>query len=166
MNRLHAISGCAPGELSMFDGKLNTLYAETDPDAHEQRLLRVLTLAELPEPDLDVSPAIDLDKLLEARDLPETQALRTWLRTVDQLDDAEIRESFRKVQEAMARAVHGRVGKVVRFAITTAVGFVPGGNVIGAGLGVLDSFLVEKIIAEPGPYSFLSDTWPSLFAGS
>jgi hypothetical protein len=76
MERLSAISGCAPGELSVVDGKLRSLWAEADPDGQEQRLLRVLQLAELPEPDLTASPAVDVDKLLEARDLPETKALR------------------------------------------------------------------------------------------
>jgi hypothetical protein len=42
-------------------------------------------------------------------------------------------------------------------------GFLPGGGFIGTGLGALDSFLVDKVIAEPGAYSFLGDTWPSLF---
>ncbi|MGH8574286.1 MAG: hypothetical protein ACREX8_17170, partial [Gammaproteobacteria bacterium] len=70
------------------------------------------------------------------------------------------------VQEAVARAVHGKAGKVVRFAITTAAGFLPGGAFIGTGLGALDSFLVDKVVAEPGPYSFLSETWPSLFTGT
>jgi hypothetical protein len=166
MERLSAISGCAPGELSVIDGKLRSLWAETDPDGQEQRLLRVLQLAELPEPDLTASPAVDVDKLLEARDLPETKALRAWLRTADQLDDAAIRESFHKVQEALARAVHSTTGKVARFAITTAAGLLPGGGIVGTGLGALDGFLVDKVISEPGPYSFLSDTWPSLFTGS
>jgi hypothetical protein len=166
MKRLNAISGCAPDELPIFDGKLRALWAETDPDAQDQRLLRVLKLAELPEPDLSASPAIDVDRLLEARRLPETQALREWLRTADRLDDAEIRESFHTVQEAVARAVHGTAGKAIRFAVTTAAGFLPGGALVGTGLGALDSFLVDKVIAEPGPYSFLSDTWPSLFTGS
>lgn len=166
MERLHAVSGCAPGELPVFDGKLRALWAETDPDAQDQRLLRVLQLAELPEPDLTAPNAIDVDKVLEARELAETRAVRAWLRTADRLDDDEIRESFHKVQEALVRAVHGTAGKAVRFAVATAAGFLPGGGFIGTGLGALDSFLVDKVISEPGPYSFLSETWPSLFTGS
>jgi hypothetical protein len=167
MQRLTAISGCAPDELPVLDAKLGALAAETDPAAQEQRLTRVLTLAELPEPDLTTaSPAVDVDKLLEARDLPEARAMRDWLRTVDQLDDAEIQESFHKVQEALARAVHGTAGRAVRFAITTAAGLIPDGGLTGTALGALDSFLVDEVIREPGPYSFLSKTWPSLFTGT
>lgn len=166
MHRLNGISGCAPGELNMFDGKLRSLMAASDPDAQEQRLLRVLSLAELPEPDLDRSPAVDVEKLLDARSLPEARALRSWLRTADQLDDTEIRESFDRVKEALARAVHGTAGKVVRLAITTAAGLIPGGIVVGAGASALDAFLVNEIVAQPGPYSFLSRTWPSLFSGA
>jgi hypothetical protein len=75
-------------------------HAETDPDAQERRLLRVLKLAEL----------------------PEARALRGWLRTADQLDDAEIRGP--------------------------------------------STFLIDHVVDQPGPYSFLSDTWPSLFHGT
>jgi hypothetical protein len=165
MERLSAISGCMPGELPVFDGKLRSFWAEINPDAQEQRLLRIVELAELPEPDFSLSPAVDVDKLLEARNLPEAHALRTWLRTVDALDDAEIRESFHAVQEALARAVHSTGGKVARFAITTAASLLPGGGLISTGLSALDTFLVDEVISRPGPYSFLADTWPSLFTG-
>lgn len=166
MQRLRAISGCLPGEMSVFDGKLRALEAEIDPDAQERRLVRVLDLAELPEPDLESSPAIDVDKLLEARRLPEARALRDWLRTADRLDDDDIRDSFNKVREAMARAMHSNGGKVVRLGVTTAAGLLPGGAIIGAGLSAIDSFLIDRVVGEPGPYSFLSESWPSLFTGS
>lgn len=85
---------------------------------------------------------------------------------VDDLADAEITESFDAVREALGRAVHGTGGKVVRLAVNTAVGLAPGGALIGAGLGALDSFLLDRVIAQPGPYSFLSHTWPSLLEGN
>lgn len=80
--------------------------------------------------------------------------MRDWLRTVDQLDDAEIQESFHKVQEALARAVHGTPGRAVRFAITRAAGVIPDGGLTGTALGALDSFLVDEVIREPGPTPF------------
>jgi hypothetical protein len=166
MERLRGISGCTPDELPVLDGKLRSLQVELDPDAQEERLSRVVELAGLPEPDLTRSPAVDVDDLLKVRDLPETKALRAWLRTADSLSDDEIRESFHKVQEALSRAVHGTGGKVVRFAATTAAGIIPDGGITGHAVGALDTFLVEKVIAEPGPYSFLSKRWPSLFTGS
>jgi hypothetical protein len=166
MERLRGISGCGPEELPVLDGKLRSLEAEIDPDAQEQRLSRIVELAGLPGPDLTRSPAVDVDELLNVRGLPETEALRAWLRTADGLSDDEIRESFHKVQEALSRAVHGTAGKVVRFAVTTAAGFIPDGGITGHAVGALDHFLLENVTAEPGPYSFLSTRWPSLFTGS
>ncbi len=166
MENLGGISGCAPGELSVMDGKLRLLQAELDPDAQERRLSRVVELAGLPEPDLTRSPAVDVDELLKVRDLPETKALRAWLRTADGMSDDEIRESFRKVQEALSRAVHGTPGKAVRFAVSTAAGFIPDGGITGHVVGALDAFVVDKVVGEPGPYSVISKRWPSLFTGS
>jgi hypothetical protein len=65
----------------------------------------------------------------------------------------------------MARAVHSRAGKVVRFGVTTAVGLIPGGGLAGTALSAIDSFLVDNLVGEPGPYSFLSESWQSLFTG-
>jgi hypothetical protein len=166
MKRLEGISGCERDELPLFVGKMDSLMAQLDPDSQEERFLRVQTLAELPEPDLSRSPAIDVDALLDARALPEARALRGWLRGVGDLSDAEITESFHAVREALGRAAHSTGGKAVRLAVNTAVGLAPGGALISAGLGALDSFLLDRVIAEPGPYSFLSHTWPSLFEGS
>jgi hypothetical protein len=166
MERLQGISGCERDQLPLFASRMGSLMAQLDPDAHEERFLRVQTLAELPEPDLSRSPAIDVDALLDARALPEAQALRAWLRGVDDLADAEIMSSFDAVREALGRAVHSTGGKVVPLAVNTAVGLAPGGALIGAGLGALDTFLLDRVIAEPGPYSFLSHTWPSLFVGN
>jgi hypothetical protein len=166
MEQLEGIGGCEPGELSLFDGKLSMLLRDADPDAQEQRFQRVLSLSELPEPDLSRSPAVDVGRLLEARASPEARALRAWLRGVDRLDDAEIRESFDVLRAHLGRAFHATTGKVVRLAVNTAAGLLPGGAVVGAGLGALDTFLLERVLPEPGPYSFLSHTWPSLFSGS
>jgi hypothetical protein len=163
----HGISGCEPQELPVLDSKLRSLQSELDPDAHERRLSRVIIeLAGLPEPDSSLSPSIDVDELLKVRQLPETKALRTWLRTADGLSDDEIRDSFHKVQEALARGVHDAAGRAVRFAVTTAAGFIPDGGITGHAVGALDSFLVDKVIAQPGPYSLLSKRWPSLFTGT
>lgn len=166
MERLQGISGCEPQELPVLDSKLRSLEIELDPDAQERRLSRVVELAGLPEPDLTRSPSVDVDELLKVRRLPETKALRAWLRTADGLSDEEIGESFHKVQEALARGVHGTAGKVIRFAVTTAAGFIPDGGITGHAVGALDSFLVDKVIAQPGPYSLLSKRWPSLFTGT
>jgi hypothetical protein len=166
MEHLGGIGGCTANDLSLIDSKLRFLLAEADPGAQEDRLLRVQALAGVPEPDLSQTPVIDADALLAARGLPEARALRGWLRGVGSMSDDEVRDSFHVVGESLGRAVRSTPGKMLGIAVITAAGaasLAAGGPPTSPGLDLLDAFLLERLLPEPGPYSFLSHTWPSLF---
>jgi hypothetical protein len=167
MKHLGGIGGCGRHDLPLIDSRLRFLLAESDPDAQEGRFLRVQELAEVPEPDLSQTPAIDVDALLAARRLPEAKALRAWLRGVGGLSDSEVRESFHMVGESLGRAIRSDPGRAFRIAVITGAGALSlamGGPPTSPGLDLLDAFLLERLVPEPGPYSFLSHTWPSIFS--
>jgi hypothetical protein len=52
----------------------------------------------------------------------------------------------------------------MRWLASTGFGAIPvAGPVLGAVAGLLDAFLVEKILPENGPITFLSKSYPSIF---
>jgi hypothetical protein len=60
--------------------------------------------------------------------------------------------------------VRSKYGKSIRWAASTGPGLIPGiGTVLSGGLGLLDTFLTEKVLKEPGPLSFLSKRYHSIF---
>ena len=103
---------------------------------------------------------VNVARLLEAREHGDLVEFRQWLRTLDAATDDEIRERVNGVTARVARAFHGPTGKAVRFAATAAADLVPFG---GVALGAIDEFVLEKVVPEPGPVSFLGSTYRSLF---
>lgn len=155
--------GFRPAELPLVEEKFRFMLAQVDAKAQEERFARVVSIAGLPDP--ETAPgAIDLERLLEIRDSEEAREFRQWLRTLDQVSDEEIREQVESISEKISGAVHSSAGKTVRFAITTGVGLIPGvGQVAGPVVGALEQFALDKVVREPGPVSFLSSSYMSIF---
>ena len=165
MERHDALTGFRDGEMSLFEQRLAFLARRLDPDIHEERFTRVLTIAGLPEVNAETQPGVvDAGRLVEILRSDECREFRAWLRGVDSATDAEIEERFGKLREMISTAVHSKKGKAVRLAATTGIGFVPvAGQIAGIAAGALDSLLLDKLVPEPGPTSFLSQLYPSIF---
>ena len=105
---------------------------------------------------------IDAEKLLEVRDSRECKQFREWLSTVKDIDD-ELPEHCNAFNSKLGKFIRSTTGKSLRFAISTAAGFFPGGIAFGPTVGAIDTFLLEKIIPAPGPLSFISNLYPSIY---
>jgi hypothetical protein len=68
------------------------------------------------------------------------------------------------MRERLARITHTKIAKTIRFAVEGGVGAIPVvGMAAGRALSFSDSFVIEKLIGRPGPVSFLSAQYPSMF---
>lgn len=93
---------------------------------------------------------------------PARASLRLTL--LDQATDEEIEERIHSVKTKLAAAVTSEAGKAARFIATTGVGFVPVvGPIAGIALSAADQFVLERLLPEPGPVSFLGQTYRSIF---
>jgi hypothetical protein len=165
MKRYNAVTGFQAGELPLFEEKLNFLARQLDPEAHEQRFERVLEIAGFPDVDPDPNTHdVDLPRLLELLESDEVREFRTWMRSLDSLDDAEVKREISQLRDAVGRAVHSPIGKVVRFSTVAGIGLIPGAQPAALGLGALDSLLVDKLIPEPGPAAFLGQLFRTVYS--
>jgi hypothetical protein len=165
MESFEAVTGFQADEVPFFEKKLSFIMRQLDPDVQERRFERVVTIGGLPGvSDLPAGSVIDVDRLLKLRDDAECRELRSWIRNVDSETDEEINARFKSVRARVASVVESKSGKVVRFLATSGAGAIP---VIGIGAGPLisaaDTFLLEKVIGKPGPATFLSKNYPSIF---
>jgi hypothetical protein len=161
MEAYNAVSGLRESELLLLDAKLASVLQQVDPDRQEERLTRVLELANLPDPGT-AEGTVNVERLLAARTHEEAVEFRQWLRTLDAATDEEIREQVNNLRERISEAVYSPTGKAVRFAATAAADLLPLGGLVA---GALDEFVLEKVLPEPGPVSFLGSTYRSLFDG-
>jgi hypothetical protein len=165
MESYAAMTGFKAGELPIMEEKLGFLARQLDPEAQQERFQRVIELVGLPDVDANAEVQdVDIGRLLEIVAGDEAQAFRRWLRGIDSLDNAAVEAEIHRIRDLVSRAVRSRPGKGVRFLTTTGIGIA--NPIAGVGAGALDSFLIDKLVPEPGPTAFLSQLYPSVFKDS
>lgn len=108
--------------------------------------------------------SFDLEKLLEICESRECKEFRTWLWSSADASDEEILDQFTGLSKKLMIWAHGNVGKAIRWSASTGIGFIPVvGNIVGGGVGLIDTFLLEKVLPQSGPVTFLNRHYPSLF---
>jgi len=160
-----AISGFTLEDVPLFGSKLATLVQAVSSERTEERFQRVVAIAGLS----DVLPAsqIDAEKLLEIRNQPEAMEFRAWLSGIDRRSDSQIRELVAAVNSKIGMVAQTTAGKVLRLAVTTAVGILPHiGIPAGIVLGALDQFAWDKFARRSGVAAFISEMYPSIFRSS
>lgn len=165
MRTYSAISGVLPDEVPIFSDKLHFLVENLSPGVQEERFQRMLNIKGIPELDrINDHTKLDAEKLLRIRDSVECREFRTWLSTIDSASDREIKERVSSLQAQLSALTHTKPGKIVRFLTTSGVGFIPiVGPVLGTAIGILDHFLLEKLIPYSGPATFINEMYPSIF---
>jgi hypothetical protein len=166
MKGYESVIGFRDGEIELAQEKLSFLLNQVDPNAQEDRFNRVITLGDLPDPET-TEGSVDIGRLLEIRNSDDIREFRQWLRTLDNATDDEIRERLDSVRAKLAPAVYGTGGKTTRFVAGVGLGMIPiVGPIAGLAAGAVDQFLLDKIIPEPGPVSFIGSTYRSIFERS
>ena len=165
MKQCNAVTGFRDDEFAFFDEKIRFLMRQMDPNVQEERLDRVVAIAGLPGlSPLPAGSMIDAERLLRLRESDECREFRTWLRNLDSETDEDIAARFADMRGRIADVVESSAGRIVRFTLTTGVGLVP---VAGPGRSLAsaaDTFLVERVLGQPGPAIFLSQHYPSIFS--
>jgi hypothetical protein len=161
-----ALTGFRPEEMALLDfDARTTLELLGDAEARERDLERVIEIASLPDVRDAAANAVDVEALLELRETEEARRFRAWLTCTNGMDEAEIADALNTLGDRAARALGSRRAKVVRLAVSTGLGRAADLVVPGAGIGIsaADHFLVEKLLPQPGPLSFLSKLYKSVF---
>jgi hypothetical protein len=161
-----AISGTPENELPFLDSKFDFLFQRNSPDVETSKFRRIVEIAGLPDLSASIEEGeLDIDRLLKVRESRECSEFRDWLRNVDQGSEEEATHQMTGLKAKMGVAAESRAGRVIRFGAVTGTGVIPGaGPIAGPLLGVLDSFLLGKLLPRSGPAAFLSRLYPSIFA--
>lgn len=162
MEEHNAVIAFDDSEVEMLGARLSFLLQQVDPNAQLRRYDRITSVTGVPS--ITDPTNIDLDRFLEVRASPECRDFRHWLRQSDLIDATQVEERLLKLRSRVASVTNCGAGKTVRFLTTTGAGFVP---IVGPGLGLalsgIDTFLVDRVVGNPGPLAFLSRGYRSIF---
>jgi hypothetical protein len=165
MAEYSAISHFEDSEAELLFGKISTLMAQLNPGYDERAFLRVIGVTEIPN--LMENRRIDAKELLKVRATNECKEFRNWLSTTDRVDDAELRHLLRGLRARAASFIASGSGKALRLGVNTGLGLIPGyGTLVALGEGVVDTFLLDKMLPSSGVLTFLNHTMPSVFVSS
>lgn len=118
----------------------------------------------LPSLDNLAKEQIDVKKLLELRNSPDAIDLRRWIRQSFGEPDKEIEDQFRSIKEKLASISQSKTARAVRFFAVTGAGLTPGiGLPLGIAATAADRYMADTITGKPGPISFLSKNYKSIF---
>jgi hypothetical protein len=161
MQTFTAITGFRDPERPFLDDKLAFIMKVASDDMQRAQLCRVLELSGLP--DLGTAAAgkaIDLERLLTIRSSRECIEFREWLRSLSDVSDVEVRQRVESLTAKFGQKLSGLAGRAVRFLTGAALA-----GPAAVAYGAIDSFVIDKVFARPGPVTFLSDRLPSIFKG-
>jgi hypothetical protein len=166
MESYHALSGAIDEELPLFGEKFKFLAASLSPKLKEDTFDKVLRIGRFPSFDFETpTNRFDMQKFLKVRESKECSEFRDWLKHAQFFDEQEIHSQVGSLRARLGTLVHGTKGKLIRLALGTGVGAVPVlGVPLGFAYGVLDTFVLEKVLPLSGPAMFLDVMYGSLFA--
>jgi hypothetical protein len=165
MQTYSAITLFQESEAPLLFGKIYGIIAPHNPTFLEDAFLRVLKLTDIP--DLLVTGRINAEKLLEIRDSHECREFRSWLTRTDDIDDKELKRLITGFRARASSFVSSASGKTIRLAANAGLGLIPGyGTIISLAEGVVDTFLLDKLLPSSGVLSFLNNSIPSVFVNA
>jgi hypothetical protein len=135
------------------------------PNEKEEQLTRVLKIAGLPDFTTALANRnVNVPKLLELRESSECLEFRQWISTLGLVSDKEVKERVTSIRARLGNLIQAPEGRFTRLLVTTGLGLIPGlGTVAGVAAGIVDTFLLEKILPNSGPLAFVSKLYGSVF---
>lgn len=165
MAEYNAISHFEEQEAPLLFGKIHSIVSPLNPSYDEQAFLRVIAVAEIPQ--LIANRRIDVEELLKIRMTDECREFRAWLATTDNIDEAKLKTLLIGLRAKAALFIASSFGKIIRLGVNAGLGLIPGyGTLAALGEGVVDSFLLDKMLPSSGLLTFLNKTMPSIFVSA
>lgn len=166
MKIFNSLSGFTENDLPLFEQKLSFLQDIVSPETKEKQFQKIVTITGLPDfSSITGSKTLNIDNFLKVRDSDECKEFRDWLPTIESTDDKEIEERLLSFKAKLSSSLHSPSGNVLRFLTSSSLGFLGVGEAVNVGIGVLDSFLLDKVVPKAGITTFIHKLYPSIFKG-
>jgi hypothetical protein len=148
-------------DTSLVAAKYRSLLQDVDPQIMEGSFERVIDIACLPAINHNASN-VDGPTFLRVCRSREADDFRRWLREIPERRDDDIGAEISDKATKIGAALGTRSGRGARFAVTTALGFVPGvGGLLGAASGAVDAFWLDELAN--GAVWFVTNSYGSVF---
>lgn len=150
-------------EFNLFKQKVRTVADMANQNKINENFARIIELSGLPDFDeILQSGRFNFDKLIKIRESRECKEFRTWLWSLNNSTDDEIKVRLSSLNSKAGNFFNTTLGKTIRLGATTLAGIVPPA---GLALSAIDSFLLDKVFKQDGATAFINSIYPSLYEG-
>jgi|GEM_PF-4376553 hypothetical protein len=161
MKFFDAINGFNEFNKEILEGKVKFLYESINVNEPIDNLRRVIEFSGLPSFE-EIEPGkFDLTELLKLKGSKEIKGFRSWLEDTAGASDDEINEMISSFKAKAGEFYNSKAGKILRFFITTGSDFIIPFS--GAGLGLIDNFLLERVLPDNQALAFLNNKVPLIY---
>jgi len=165
MSTYNSTTGFQPDEVSIFQEKIKFLENQFDTTKNTEQLQRVINLAGFPSiEEKYATEGLNLEHLLEIRKEDEVVNFRNWLYSTEYISDEKLEDMLNNLKVKLSKVLDTGWGKSLKFIFSTGLGAMPGvGQVVGAGYSLIDTFVLESLLSQPGAITFISRQYPTIF---
>lgn len=165
MKTFKALTSFRGDEVSLLESKLNYLVRQSTSDRPGESLRRLMDIKNFPDlQQAALEGKINIEKFLKILHSHELKEFRSWLWAITDASDKEIEEALSTFRQKIGGFIRAPKGIFLRWLTGFGSGFIPvAGPAISGAFGLMDSFLLEKVLPTKGAIVFLDTKMPSIF---
>lgn len=146
----------------IFEERLRPLSEKFSDDTLRKNFMRLLEIQKMPDFKTMVeSGNFSMKKLLKIRQTKECEEFRKWLWNSGNFSEKEIQDRVRSLRGIFGNFLDSGSGKTIRFGSSTVIGMI--NPIMGLGLSVVDTFLLDKFFKKDGISVFINKQYPRLY---
>jgi len=164
MKTFNALTSFREIDSLLFSSKLDFLAQNFQPTGQRMNLKRILRIKGIPTLGEDFEGKIDVDKLIKMRHSEEFLEFRSWLWNINELSDIDLDNHINSYKQKLGEFFRTPFAKTIRLITSIGLGLIPSAGIpFSVAYGILDLFLLEKVLPVKGPIVFLNRKLPTIF---
>ncbi|MEP7148153.1 MAG: hypothetical protein ABI857_04660 [Acidobacteriota bacterium] len=162
MAHYEAIGTIGEADVPLLSDELQLFANRLTGQGEAEQLVRIAEIAGFPDLSrLAKERQLRLDKILELRETQEIVEFRSWLPTVANVSENELRARIESFSNRVASVLRSKHGKGLRWLMTKGLGMAE--PVSGTIVSLANTFLLEKLLPVSGPVSFVNEKLSGVF---
>lgn len=162
MAEINATTSLSPSSARITKRRTDLLCNLLRGNYPHETFARILELADVPT--LKPGTKVDAEKILELQDSKECKEFRKWLKSATDVEMEEIEQLINDWKYRLSRVTRSPIVSVLSWLITTGIGlFEP---ITGISLSAAEKFMVDRLLPDPGPLSFIKGHYTRLIKKS
>ena len=162
MKNFNSLTSFREDEVQLFSSKLDFLAASFNPNNNKEIFKKILEIKDFPVLSNNFEENnFNVDTFLKIRESKEFKEFQSWLWSINEVNEKELEERVNSYKQKLGELLRTPIGKTLRWVTNMGMGFA--GPILSETYGLLDSFIIDKVLKVDGAIVFINRKLPSIF---